>query len=107
MALTKIEKVKPEGDQAIGGPVSEPRYPFGTTVSFEDELFDQLGLDSMDIDEEVTIVATAKVIRKSEDKRTSFGQDTGTKVSKEMGFQLTGVNVSSGTNEERIKQLYE
>lgn len=90
MAAVEI-KQKQEDSPAMccGG---EPYWPWGTSLEFEDELLDGLQIfDSVEIEDEVQIIATAKVVRKSE---RSSSDTQGTDESRSISFQLTTVEVS-------------
>lgn len=103
MAMTKITPEK-GGDSEVAlsdGP--DEHYPYGTELTFEDELYQSIGLDACAVDEEVMVMAKAKVVRKSESSSSRSGGDDNE--SKSMTLQITEVDVQKAP-EDRSKKLY-
>ena len=93
MAEVKIEKKKDHYPGELC--CSDEYYPYGTSLDFDEEILEGLGIfDQVVVDDEVTIIATAKITRKSENIRSD---SDGEEVNKSISFQLTTVSVNPKT----------
>jgi len=83
---------------------SEEYYPWGTSLEFEGDVLDGLGIfDNVAVDQEVQIIATAKVTRKNEN--TSSDQD-GEEVRRSLSLQLVKVNIPAPAATSLSDRLY-
>ena len=96
MPKTKITKEK---DSFGGIDEGEDHYPYGTSLSFDDELVDELKLDALDIGDVVEIKAFAKVTSKSE-------HDSERNSGKSVSIQLTDVEIYPENNSDHADELY-
>lgn len=94
--LIEIKKNKSEST-ALCCPDNE-EYPYGTSLNFEDEMVDALGISALAINDIVEIRGFAYVQSKSE-----FNSDDHS--SKSASLQLTALKLVP-TNDTRVKKLY-
>ena len=92
-------KVKISKEKYDDSPSSEAHYPYGTNLSFEDDLVDKLKLDDLDIGDTVEVRAMAKVTAKSE-------HDSERHSSKSVSLQLTEVDVQPEDTRDNADKLY-
>ena len=98
MPRTKIAKEKENFDGIESS--SEAHYPYGTSLSFDDDLVDTLKLDDLDVGDVVEVTALAKVTMKSE-------HDSERNSSKSVSIQLTEVEIYPEKSEpDRASELY-
>lgn len=79
---------------------SESDYPYGLNLSFQDTEIRKLGIGDMDVGDEVTIMATAKISSKS------FREVEGGKPDGNMGIQITGMSVEKADTTSAAQKLY-
>jgi hypothetical protein len=104
MAMTKVKPETSGTEVALADSPSE-HYPYGTELTFEDELYDSIGMDGCEIDEEVMVTAKAKVVRKSERSSSQSGGEESE--SKSISLQILEVDVQKAPAEkDRAKRLY-
>lgn len=96
MNLVKIQKKT--GSEIEAGYDSEERYPWGTSLDFEDDLVDELGLGQLAAGDEVMIKAKAFVKSKSQ-------HDTTENSDKTLCIQLTEIAVHREMGDP-VDQLY-
>lgn len=99
--LVKIEKEMDEN--SICCSEDKPRYPYGTELCVRDDLVTKLGLDAVQVGDEVQIIAVAKITgtRKSQNETEGEGID----VSKSVDLQLTEVKIS-GARAPMMERFY-
>lgn len=73
-------------------------YPYGTSLSLEDEMIEELGAENLAVGDVVEVRAFAFVDRKSE--HASMGHSNRT-----MGLQMTAIKIRR-EEDDRAKQLY-
>lgn len=73
-------------------------YPYGTNLSFDDDMIEELGADNLAVGDIVEIRGYAFVERKSEHTSTDHS-------SKSVGLQLTSIKIQRETGD-RANQLY-
>lgn len=75
-------------------------YPYGTTINFDNEMLDELGISELAIDDKVEIMGCAFVNGKS-------SYDSKDDSNKSMSFQLTSVKIRRKTEEKNnAEKLY-
>lgn len=79
---------------------SESDYPYGLNLSFQDTEIRKLNIGEMDVGDEVTITATAKISSKS------FREVEGGKPDGNMGIQITGMAVEKANTTSAAQKLY-
>jgi hypothetical protein len=105
MALTKVSKSKEDSSDVESSALgSSESYPYGTELTLEDDLYDALNIANLSVDDEVTVIARAKVSRKSEHNVEASGNNV-SRNSKSMSIQITELEVKSG-EDDRVKKLY-
>ncbi len=93
-------KIEPMDDVCCGGPIKEYKnYPYGTSLEFDGELAEALGVDGFSAGDLVEVRAFAFVKRKSEE---SEGEGD---IEKDLRLQLTNISLTK-TAPDRIKTLY-
>lgn len=90
-----IEKEEPEMPKAMDG-----YYPYGTMLSFEGDMAEQLSVDSYNAGDVVEVRGFAVVKRKSEE-----AEEEG-EVEKCLHLQLTSVKLSKSQTSDRAEQMY-
>lgn len=73
-------------------------YPYGTSLSFQDDMVDELGVGDLAIGDVVEIRAYAFVESKSEHASKEHS-------SKSVSLQITSIKISR-EDDDRVKQLY-
>lgn len=96
--MVKIEKEN-SGDGPTVMSDREERYPWGTSLRFENKLVDQLDLSQCQVGEEVTITAKAFIDTKSVNESSDSEGD------RSIGVQLTEISVMKPTKD-RSSVLY-
>ncbi len=95
-----MHKIEPMNDECCGGPIKEYKnYPYGTSLEFEGEAAEALGVDGFSAGDLVEVRAFAFIKRKSEE---SEGEGD---IEKVLRLQLTDVHVAV-TSSDRAKTLY-
>ena len=103
MELTKVEKTV-DSDHIEYDP-NRPQYPYGTELRFDEDLIASLGIENLNVGDEVTVMGVAKVTSKSENSHESEGQTAHT--DKHIEIQLIEVAVNSTQDTpDRADQLY-
>ncbi len=95
--LIKIEKTT-DGESAVCCSNGD-YYPYGTSMSFEDDMVDKLGLDAVAVGDLVEFRGFAFVDRRSEHSSTEH-------TSKSVGIQMTALSVRRKPDDDHAKQLY-
>jgi len=94
--LIDIKKNKSEST-ALCCPDNE-NYPYGTSISFDDDMVDSLGLGKLAVGDVVEVRGLAYVQSKSE-------HDSEEHSSKSVSLQLTAVNTTTN-NDTRVNKMY-
>ena len=95
--MVDIPKVEHDESPYVG---SESHYPYGTSLSFEGDMVDQLGLSECQIGDEVMVYAKAKIISRSE-------REDENESDRRVEVQLTSIDISkSGDEKSRDDVLY-
>lgn len=93
-------KIEPMDDVCCDGPIKEHKnYPYGTSLEFESELAEALGVDDFSAGDLVEVRAFAFVKRKSEESEGEGDTE------KDLRLQLTDITLTK-TSSDRIKTLY-
>jgi len=74
-------------------------YPWGTEINFEDEMVEELGMESLAVGDIVEVRGYAFVDRKAESSSTNHGS------SKSVGLQLTSLKIHRDSSD-RAEKLY-
>jgi hypothetical protein len=99
MGLVNMKMSKEEAKEESSP--SETRYPYGLEISLDDDALGKLGLgDGLNVGDEVTITAKAKVTRKS-GYETLVGD-----AESSIGLQITDMDVTGGSDK-KTKALYD
>ena len=93
----KIKKQSHESDGMVCCSDGE-HYPYGTSLSFDNDLIEELGIENLAIGDIVEVRGFAFVERKSE-------YSTADHSDKSIGIQLTTIKLQRETGD-RIEQLY-
>ena len=93
----KIKKQSHESDGMVCCSDGE-HYPYGTSLSFDDEMIKELGIDNLAVGDIVEVRGYAFVERKSEYSTTEMSDKT-------IGLQMTTIKVQRETGD-RAEQLY-
>lgn len=93
----KIKKQSHESDGMVCCSDGE-HYPYGTSLNFDDEMIEQLGVDNLAVGDIVEVRGYAFVERKSE-RSDADGTD------KDISFQFTSLKMKRETGD-RAEQLY-
>lgn len=88
--MVKIPK-KTDTDMCVACPEGETHYPYGTELTFRDDLVDLLGIGNLEVDQVVVITAVAVVSRRDERSSKTSGGDAVNE--KTIDLQLTEVAV--------------
>jgi len=93
-------KIKKESSSSMGMTYcsDDSYYPYGTSISVEDDMIDELGASGMSVGDVVEIRGYAFVDNKSE---SSSKNDS----NKSIRFQLTSLKIER-EDDDRIKQMY-
>jgi len=76
----------------------DAHYPYGTSLSFDNDMIDELGMGSLAVGDVVEVRGFAFVDRKNEHSNTEGSE-------KNINLQLTTVQIRRETDD-RVKQLY-
>ncbi len=95
--LVKIKKESCESDGMVSCSDGS-HYPYGTSLSFDDDMIEELELGGMAVGDLVEVRGYAFVDRKSEHSSTEHSH-------KSIGLQLTSVKVQRETGD-RVEQMY-
>jgi len=90
--------ITPKISQDMAQPQTEVDYPYGTELSFRDDLFDAIGGDSLNVNDVVAVRGMAKVVRRSE-------HEDGEGIEKSVCIQMTDITVTP-TTPDRATVLY-
>lgn len=93
----KIKRQSYESDGMVSCSDGE-HYPYGTSLSFDDDMIEELGIENLAVGDIVEIRGFAFVERKSEHSSTDH-------TSKSIGVQLTTIKLQRETGD-RVEQLY-
>jgi hypothetical protein len=101
MGLVNMKMSKEEAkEQSSPSTTDTPRYPYGLEINLDDDAIEKLGIgDGIEVGDEVTITAKAKVTRKS-GYETLVGDSENS-----IGLQITDMEVSGETSKS-TKTLY-
>lgn len=91
-------KIEKKSHGSMLSPTDE-YYPYGTSLNFEDDMVDSLGLSGVKVGDMVEVKGYAKVESVSE-----RSDEEGS--SKNVGLQLTSVSVSTGEKKSAVDQMY-
>jgi len=95
--LTEIKKEVPMG---CGSITQQAEYPWGTRLTFSNEMVDQLGLKNLDVGTKVMITAEAVINSKTQNEGVNDNYQ-------DVGIQLTAVIVTPDrSNNDRVDILY-
>lgn len=97
--MVKIKKEN-HSDSMLGCCSDGAYYPYGTSISIEDDLIETLGVGELIVEDVVEIVAVGFVDSKNENSRS------GGESSKSMRFQITGLKIKRKSEDDVVKQLY-
>jgi len=92
--------IKKESDEDLPMPSTDGYYPYGTMLSFEGDMAEELSVDSYSAGDVVEVRAFAVVKRKSEE-----AEEEG-EVEKCLHLQLTSVKLSKSQTNDRAEQMY-
>lgn len=93
----KIKKQSHESDGMVCCSDGE-HYPYGTSLSFDDEMIEEIGIDNLAVGDIVEVRGYAFVERKSEHSDTDRSH-------KSVGVQFTTIKLQRETGD-RVEQLY-
>lgn len=93
----KIKKQSYESDGMVCCSDGD-HYPYGTSLRFDKDMIEELGIDSLAVGDVVEIRAFAFVDSKSEHSNTEYSDKT-------VGLQLTSIKVKREEGD-RAEQLY-
>ena len=97
LKLSKKEKKKHGGEVTIEA--SLPEYPYGTTLSFEDDQLKKLKLEKIEAGDMVSIAAVGKVIR------LSVNENDKEKEHKSIEIQIQKIEIIPGDEKSVRKQI--
>lgn len=100
MKMVSMKTTKKEGLTEEAKDYEEPEYPYGTSITINDEKIAALGLDKAAVGNEMMITAKVKVTSKSE----YDSEDSGKNASIEM--QITDIMVEAGDKESLSDKMY-
>jgi hypothetical protein len=93
-------KIKKESDSTMLSCCSDgDHYPYGTSLGFDDEMVDDLGLSALAVGDMVEVRGYAFVDNKSENSNKEGS-------SKSIRLQLTSVEIKRKSDEDVISKLY-
>lgn len=98
MSDDQIE-IKKESSNMLGCCSDGDHYPYGTSISLEDEMIDKLGVAALAIGDKVEVRGCAFVDGKSEHSNKNES-------SKSIRFQLTSVKISRKSDDDKVSKLY-
>lgn len=96
--MAKIKKEKTDGQTVISE--SQEHYPWGSSLSFENEMVDELGLNECDVDHKVAFSGVAFV----ESKSSSKVKDQG--LSQSIRLQITDIKFKKNDSKDRSDTMY-
>jgi len=102
MKTVKIEKEKSE-ESMVSYDDDTPRYPYGTTLRFDEDLIKELDISELTVGDEVVVYGVAKVTSKSEHSSQSEGSDYN---SSEIEIQMTEVGIGDSEASDATSILY-
>lgn len=91
-------------DECLACDLDSPEYPWGTELTFHDDLADAVGIDSLNVGDvvEVRAYATVKSISKSKHESDQGGLS----INKSMSLQLTEVELAGEKSPSTVAILY-
>jgi len=89
----KIEMDKPEDSMVEYE--EKPRYPYGTKLSFDEDLIEKMGIKELEVGDEVVVYGVAKVCAKSEH---SSEDESGEETDAEVSIQMIEIGIGSEPN---------
>lgn len=91
-------KIKKESEDMLGCCSDGQHYPYGTSISFDNDMLDDLGIDALAVGDEVDIRGCAFVDSKSEHKSKEYSN-------KDIRFQITDIKIKR-KSEDTVTKLY-
>lgn len=91
-------KIEKGSNESIGLDENKERFPYGTSVNFDEEMMIKLGVENLAVGDVVEVRGFAYVENKSEHSNTSTSD-------KNMSFQFTTMKMRRETGD-RVEQLY-
>lgn len=103
MSSDMVTIEKSPSDNEVTSTNYDDHYPWGTSISLDDDMVQKLGLGNLNAGDVVEIRAFAFVESKSESQHRSDGE---TKTDSHMSFQMTKMKISESSDSDRAGQLY-
>jgi hypothetical protein len=100
--MADMKMSKEEAKEQCSPSIDEsPRYPYGLSISLDDDAIEKLGCDNLNVGDEVQITAKATVTSKS-GYQTMVGD-----AESSIGLQITDMEVSGASSNKTTKALYD
>ena len=99
MKLTPAEK---QEDTLLTKRSDVPEYPYGLTLSLDDDALEKLDAPDLKVGDYVLVAAKAKVTRSSVHEERTEGEDGGPKKDVSLQIEELGIESASGNDAKRL-----